>query len=123
MPNVNCVISFEAPKHVKNYVHRAGRSARAGNKGKTITIFDETNKRFERKNIQEVIVCVLVLFFCSFHSVVFQIVIKEEDLECLAEKYKDSLQQLKTTIESEERNDLNKTKSVKRKSLKRKRNE
>lgn len=67
--------------------------------------------------------CVLVLFFCSFHSVVFQIVIKEEDLECLAEKYKDSLQQLKTTIESEERNDLNKTKSVKRKSLKRKRNE
>lgn len=34
---ISCVILYNVPKYPKNYVHRIGRTARAGHKGKAIT--------------------------------------------------------------------------------------
>lgn len=34
---ISCVILYNVPKYPKNYIHRIGRTARAGNKGKAIT--------------------------------------------------------------------------------------
>lgn len=34
---VSCVILYNVPKYPKNYIHRIGRTARAGHKGKAIT--------------------------------------------------------------------------------------
>lgn len=34
---ISCVILYNVPKYPKNYIHRIGRTARAGHKGKAIT--------------------------------------------------------------------------------------
>lgn len=38
IPNVDVVISYDAPRHVKTYIHRIGRTARAGRLGTAITL-------------------------------------------------------------------------------------
>lgn len=39
---VQCVISYTAPKYLKTYIHRAGRTARAGEQGLAVTLLDKT---------------------------------------------------------------------------------
>lgn len=34
---VNAVISYDAPKNISEFIHRAGRTGRAGAKGKAFT--------------------------------------------------------------------------------------
>lgn len=46
---VDCVLSYDPPKFVKNYIHRIGRTARAGRPGTAITLLDPSEKRrFEK---------------------------------------------------------------------------
>lgn len=35
---ISCVVLYNVPKYPKNYIHRVGRTARAGRKGKAITL-------------------------------------------------------------------------------------
>ena len=35
---INAVISFDAPKNISEFIHRAGRSGRAGVKGRAFTL-------------------------------------------------------------------------------------
>ncbi|ELU13896.1 hypothetical protein CAPTEDRAFT_175937 [Capitella teleta] len=38
IPHVNVVVNFDIPTHSKDYIHRVGRTARAGKSGKAITL-------------------------------------------------------------------------------------
>jgi ATP-dependent RNA helicase DDX21 len=40
IPNVEVVIQMEPPKDTESYIHRSGRTARAGNKGTCITFYN-----------------------------------------------------------------------------------
>lgn len=42
---VNCVISYDAPAYMRTYIHRVGRTARAGRTGAAITIVRRTEVR------------------------------------------------------------------------------
>lgn len=63
LPDVQAVFSYHAPKYVKTYIHRAGRTARAGTTGITITLVEPHEKRkfleklkeINRTNVQEVV--------------------------------------------------------------------
>lgn len=62
LPNVQCVISYSAPKHLKTYIHRAGRTARAGEQGLAITMLNKSQiskfkallDQAEKNNVEEV---------------------------------------------------------------------
>jgi len=41
---ISCVILYDVPKYPKNYIHRIGRTARAGHKGKAITFVTPEHK-------------------------------------------------------------------------------
>ncbi|KAF2637009.1 P-loop containing nucleoside triphosphate hydrolase protein [Massarina eburnea CBS 473.64] len=40
VPGLDMVINFDCPTHLEDYVHRCGRTGRAGNKGKAITFLE-----------------------------------------------------------------------------------
>ncbi|OMJ87031.1 hypothetical protein SteCoe_11360 [Stentor coeruleus] len=44
IPNVNCVINFDTPNNIEDYVHRIGRTGRIGKKGIAISFINEKNK-------------------------------------------------------------------------------
>jgi ATP-dependent RNA helicase DDX21 len=44
IPNVDLVIQMEPPKDVETYIHRAGRTARAGKEGTCITFYSHREK-------------------------------------------------------------------------------
>lgn len=46
--NVKFVVNFDLPTDIDEYVHRIGRTGRAGNSGQAISFFNEKNKNIAR---------------------------------------------------------------------------
>lgn len=46
IPNVELVIQIEPPKDTESYIHRSGRTARAGRSGTCITFYNNRNAEF-----------------------------------------------------------------------------
>ena len=44
IPNVDLVVQLEPPQETEQYIHRAGRTARAGKSGVCITLFEKRNE-------------------------------------------------------------------------------
>jgi ATP-dependent RNA helicase DDX3X len=44
IPDVRCVINYDLPTNIDDYVHRIGRTGRAGNKGTAIAFISDKNK-------------------------------------------------------------------------------
>ena len=45
IPSVDAVISYDAPKTLASYLHRVGRTARAGKKGTALTFMEESDRK------------------------------------------------------------------------------
>jgi len=50
IPSVDMVINFDVPQHSKEYIHRVGRTARAGKAGKSVTLITQ----YDVENYQKV---------------------------------------------------------------------
>uniref|UniRef100_A0A336MJC5 ATP-dependent RNA helicase n=1 Tax=Culicoides sonorensis TaxID=179676 RepID=A0A336MJC5_CULSO len=53
IPAVDVVFSYDAPKHVKTYIHRIGRTARAGQAGTGITLLEKSQLKPFQKIIEQ----------------------------------------------------------------------
>ncbi|CAG9821643.1 unnamed protein product [Phaedon cochleariae] len=98
LPNVQCVISYSAPKHLKTYIHRAGRTARAGEQGLAVTLLNKTQLSKFKGLLEQ-----------ANKTNVEELIIPEDDLEPLEEKYRGSLVELKKIVEKEEKLNLERT--------------
>ncbi|XP_034656658.1 probable ATP-dependent RNA helicase Dbp73D [Drosophila subobscura] len=52
--DVDVVLSYETPRHIKTYIHRVGRTARAGRKGTAVTLLTEPEQAQFKKMLNEV---------------------------------------------------------------------
>jgi len=50
--NIDCVILYDLPKNIRTYAHRAGRTARAGKAGKSITLVEKQRLKLFRTTLQ-----------------------------------------------------------------------
>ncbi|CAN0921610.1 DEAD-box ATP-dependent RNA helicase 1 [Linum grandiflorum] len=48
---VKHVVNYDMPSYVKTYIHRAGRTARAGKKGRCFTLLTKVEVWFFHKNV------------------------------------------------------------------------
>ncbi|KAF4614671.1 hypothetical protein D9613_003219 [Agrocybe pediades] len=61
IPSVDVVINYDVPQHSKDYIHRVGRTARAGRSGKAITLVTQYDVELIQR-IEEVLGKKLVLY-------------------------------------------------------------
>ncbi|XP_061389187.1 probable ATP-dependent RNA helicase Dbp73D [Musca vetustissima] len=54
IPDVDVVISYDPPRHIKTYIHRIGRTARAGKQGTAITLVSQPEHNKFNKLLSEV---------------------------------------------------------------------
>ncbi|KAJ7333122.1 ATP-dependent RNA helicase ddx51 [Desmophyllum pertusum] len=84
------VISYDVPNYVRSYIHRVGRTARAGNKGTAITLLHSDEVHHFKELIQK-----------TGREKIAKYNIKEEKLQLMEEKYQDTLGQLQDAVKLE----------------------
>ncbi|KAH8368823.1 hypothetical protein KR200_003996, partial [Drosophila serrata] len=52
--DIDVVLSYEAPRHIKTHIHRVGRTARAGRKGTAVTLLTEQDQPKFKKMLNDV---------------------------------------------------------------------
>ncbi|XP_003701020.2 putative ATP-dependent RNA helicase Dbp73D [Megachile rotundata] len=102
IPDVGLVISYDLPKHIKGYIHRAGRTGRAGKTGIVISILTPKQVGLFKSMLSNV------------HKAVPHIEKLELDSIASAVDYPSHIKNLKETLEEEKQRDLSRTKAVKR---------
>lgn len=88
---VKYVISYDPPKHIKSYIHRVGRTGRAGMKGKAITLLSPHQAPLFNQMLLDV-----------NKNDVKQMAVDEQSLKKMMLKYKAALQELKLLLKREE---------------------
>lgn len=89
LPNVEYVLLYDAPLHAKTYIHRSGRTARAGKKGTTLTLI----KPDERKDFQKIVKELK-------KPLPERMVVAQEELSMLEVPYTNALQKLQSELEA-----------------------
>ncbi|GFS29018.1 ATP-dependent RNA helicase DDX51 [Nephila pilipes] len=77
---VDCVVSYDVPHYIKNYVHRIGRTARAGKGGTAVTLLTENESGQFRKLIKN-----------AGMPVPEQVDVDNKDLEIYVDSFKEAL--------------------------------
>lgn len=50
--DIKCVVNYDFPTSLEDYIHRIGRTGRAGAKGMAMTFFTHDNAKFARELIK-----------------------------------------------------------------------
>ncbi|GAB6028921.1 ATP-dependent RNA helicase ddx51 [Chamberlinius hualienensis] len=85
--NVRYVVSYDKPLFLKTYIHRAGRTARAGRHGTAITFLQEHEvNEFKSMIIEEK------------GSQISELTVTEEDIQPMENKYKEALEKVAAEV-------------------------
>ncbi|KAF0768645.1 putative ATP-dependent RNA helicase Dbp73D [Aphis craccivora] len=103
---ISCVILYNVPKYPKNYIHRIGRTARAGHKGKAITFVTPEHKELFDNVLNS-----------AGKTSLKNMKVKISDLEQYEQMYIDALKAIKTESTQKPKN-INKKRLRKNKQLK-----
>ncbi|XP_003382683.1 PREDICTED: ATP-dependent RNA helicase DDX51-like [Amphimedon queenslandica] len=87
IPGIDCVINYDVPSHFRSYLHRVGRTARAGAEGAAYTLntFEEVHKW--QRMIRE-----------AGRKQIENVSITEDDLKQYVIKYSDALESVANSI-------------------------
>ncbi|KAL9965510.1 hypothetical protein ACROYT_G029316 [Oculina patagonica] len=88
--DVSYVISYDVPNYVRSYIHRVGRTARAGNKGTAITLLHSDEVHHFKELIQK-----------TGREKIPKYNIKEDKLQSMVESYQDTLERLQDAVKLE----------------------
>ncbi|XP_034235606.1 probable ATP-dependent RNA helicase Dbp73D [Thrips palmi] len=92
IPNVDCVISYDVPKHLKTYIHRVGRTGRAGRKGTAVSLLVERQKPKFMKMLKD----------AEKDATVKEKIVDTSSIKALEDVYKSALTSLKEDIMTEQ---------------------
>ena len=70
IPDIQFVINYDFPNKIETYVHRIGRTGRAGAKGSSYTLFTKKSVSLAPELVREIIIKNLLfkgLFFSKFY--------------------------------------------------------
>ncbi|XP_051812375.1 ATP-dependent RNA helicase DDX51 [Acanthochromis polyacanthus] len=87
---VKCVINYDAPQYIRTYIHRVGRTARAGKAGLAFTFL----LRVQEKNFLQMVVD-------AGSPGIQKQMVKPENLKSLEVRYEQTLQELADVIKEE----------------------
>lgn len=87
---VRNVINYDKPPYIKTYIHRAGRTARAGNSGRCFTLLHEDEVKGFKKLLKKADIDP-----CPAHTV------PSDSIESLRSIYASALEKLKESVEME----------------------
>jgi len=99
VPGVKWVVSYDCPVYVKTYIHRVGRTARAGNAGSAITLLEDNQLEHFGAMMKEA---------GKSAETIHKIRADENDLSPYFDKYQEALEHLKAETEASEEKQNNK---------------
>lgn len=102
IPDVQLVVSYDIPKHIKGYIHRAGRTGRAGKPGIAVSVLTPNQ------------VGIFKQMLSGAHKIVPNIEQMELSTTANALNYQNHLEKLKEILEKEKNEDLERMKAIKR---------
>ncbi|KAK0416154.1 hypothetical protein QR680_012319 [Steinernema hermaphroditum] len=91
LENVDCVVNYDKPHDERLFIHRAGRTARAGRKGELVSLFTKDERMEMRKMLTK----------ANCWNNVDESKVEDEDLDEFKEQYRKALGELKKALETQ----------------------
>lgn len=98
LENVDYVLMYDAPKHLSSYIHKAGRTARAGKSGMVMTFLEHKEVYFFKKMVESIGKKEENEENKSKHKIK-EVKIQKSMFKHLVEDYKNSLEKLKEELD------------------------
>ncbi|XP_023931272.1 DEAD-box ATP-dependent RNA helicase 1-like [Lingula anatina] len=90
--NVQYVLSYDSPPYIKTYIHRVGRTARAGKVGTAVSLCEKKEIFHFKKMIKE-----------AGKTSVSEMKLRKSDYKALVEPYKNALAELQEILKKEKK--------------------